>query len=127
LKPATRDALSHARIHLEEAIKVLAIGLPSLAARQANIAALTAARVFVFERTDKGPKTHKGVKRLMHQLVHEGASIQASLLDIFDDGFEMKLEADYGDPAKIGQEDASAAIEMATHLIADIERIVDAG
>lgn len=114
----------HARTHLEEAIKVLEIGLPSLAARQAYLAALTAARGIVFEETDKGPKTHKGVKQLIHQLVHDGLPIEQQLLEIFDEGFEMKLEADYGNPAKIRQGDATKAIDMATRLIADIEQIL---
>ncbi len=125
MKPATRDALEHARAHLDEAVKVMEIGLASLAARQAYLAALTAARGIVFETTGQGPKTHRGVKRLIHRLVHEGLPIQQELLSIFDDGFEMKLEADYGNPEKITREAANAAVDMAPRLIADIERTLN--
>lgn len=62
----------------------------------------------------------------MHELVHDGLPIEQRLLEIFDEGFEMKLEADYGNPDKIQTGDARAAIDKARRLIADITRILEA-
>lgn len=124
MKPETEDALATAREHLQEADKILAIGLPSVAGRQAYLAALTAARGLSFELRNKGPKSHKGVKTLIHELVHEGVPIERELLDIFDEGFRLKVEADYGDPSKITAEGAQQAIDMATDLIGRIQSIL---
>lgn len=124
MKPETEDALRAAREHLNEANKILGIGLPSVAGRQAYLAALTAVRGLVFELRDKGPKSHKGVKALVHELVKEGAPIERELLDIFDEGFDLKVEADYGDPSKITEGEAQRAIDMATRLLARIESIM---
>ncbi len=69
MKPETEDALARAHAHLAEAGKILDIEIPSVAARQAYLAALSAARGLVFEFLGKGPKSHKGLKALIHKLV----------------------------------------------------------
>jgi uncharacterized protein (UPF0332 family) len=124
LKPETEDALSVAREHLDTARKVLDAGLPSVGGREAYLAALTAARGLVFELKNKGPKSHKGVKALIHELVKGGIPIERDLLDIFDEGFQLKLQADYVDPRKITEAGARRTFEMATSLIARIESIL---
>ncbi|HEY8698111.1 MAG TPA: HEPN domain-containing protein [Rhizomicrobium sp.] len=103
---------------------ILAIHLPSVAGRQADIAALTAVRGLVFELRGKGPKSHKGVKALVHEVVKEGVPIERDLLDIFDEGFGLKVVADYGNPSKITEGDARRSIDMATRLLARIESIL---
>lgn len=124
MKPETEDALSVAREHLDEARKILAIGLAGVAGREAYIGALTAARGLVFELKHKGPKSHKGVKTVIHELVKEGIPIERELLDIFDEGFQLKLQADYVDPRKITETGARRAVEMATRLIGRVETIL---
>jgi len=124
LKPETTDAIAHADAYLVEAVKILEIGIPSVAGRQAYLAALTAARGLVFELRGKGPKTHKGVKAEMHELVRNGLPLDRRHLSIFDSGFELKLEADYGNPEAIGSESARDVIETASALIAQIKEIL---
>jgi uncharacterized protein (UPF0332 family) len=124
LKPETADALAVAREHLDEARKILDVGLPGAAGREAYLAALTAARGLVFELKNKGPKSHKGVKALIHEVVKDGIPIERELLDIFDEGFQLKLQADYVDPRKITEAGARRILEMAASLIARIESIL---
>jgi uncharacterized protein (UPF0332 family) len=111
---------------LAQAARALQTGLPGIAAREAYLAALSAGRGLVFEFRDKGPKTHSGVKSLMHELVQGGIGIDRLLLAIFDDGFELKVEADYGNPLDITDEDANRTIRMAQDLIEQIDRILEA-
>jgi len=123
LKPETADALEHAREHLAIARKVLAVSA-SAAGREAYLAALAAARGLTFELLNKGPKTHRGVKTLMHELVRDGLNIEPHLLSIFDEGFDLKVEADYGDPASIDALRAQQTINMADAFIARVEHIL---
>jgi len=60
----------------------------------------------------------------MHELVRDGIEIDRNLLTIFDDGFELKVEADYGDPANITDEDAYRTIQMAHDLIGQVDTIL---
>ena len=112
MKPETADALARARAHLTEAERILEIEIPSVAGRQAYLATLTAARGLVFELLGKGPKSHKGIKALAHELIRDGLPIDRSLLSVLDSGFDLKIEADYGDPANIGEAEARKALRM---------------
>jgi len=124
LKPETANALQYAKEHLAKAQKIADIGIASVAGREAYIAALSAARALTFELRGKGPKTHKGVRALMHEIVRDGVEISPTLLMILSRGFELKIQADYGDPRKVTAEEARQAIAMASDLIAQIERLL---
>lgn len=108
MKPATAEALDFAKKHLERARVTSGLGVPSVSGREAYLAALAAARGLAFELRGKGPKTHKGVRVLLHDIVKDGAAIDRSLLAIFDQGFDLKVEADYGDPGAVTEEEARA-------------------
>jgi len=123
LKLEAADALEHARAHLTISRKVLQISA-SAAGREAYLAALTAARGLTFELLNKGPKTHKGVRALMHELVRSGLKIDSDLLAIFDKGFDVKVEADYGDPTAVSTLQAQTTIAMAEAFIARVEQIL---
>ena len=123
MKPEAADALEHAKAHLTIARKVLQISA-SAAGREAYLAALTAARGLTFELLSKGPRTHSGVKALMHALVRDGLEIDSRLLTIFDEGFDLKVEADYGDPTAVSALLAEKTIDMAEVFVARVEQIL---
>lgn len=62
MKPETADYLSKARDDLNDARKIVAIGLAKVAARSACHAAFHAAEAFIGERTGKTAKTHSGLR-----------------------------------------------------------------
>lgn len=124
MKPESAAEMQHSRRQLAEAIKIADVGIPSVAGRQAYLAALSAGRALAFELRNKGPKTHKGVKVVLHEIVKDGAAIDAKLLSIFDEGFDLKVAADYGDPGEITDDDCRRIVDMAAKLIAQIEAIL---
>jgi uncharacterized protein (UPF0332 family) len=123
LKPETADALEHAKQHLVLARKIFAVSA-SVAGREGYLAALTAARGLTFEFLNKGPKTHKGVKALIHELVKDGLGIESGLLTIFDIGFDLKVTADYGDPGTVSELQAQQTIDMAEAFVTRVEQIL---
>lgn len=124
MKSETAAELNFAKQHLEAATKSAGLGLANISGREAYLAALAAARGLTFELRGKGPKTHKGVRALLHEIVKDGAAIDWSLLAIFDEGFDLKVQADYGDPSMVTDEEAQQALDMATQLIAQIETLL---
>lgn len=126
MKPETAEELGFAKQHLERARVTSGLGIPSVSGREAYLAALAAARGLAFELRGKGPKTHKGARALLHDIVRDGAAIDRSLLAIFDQGFDLKVEADYGNPSAVTDKEAQQALDMATQLIAQIEALLAA-
>ena len=123
MKPETADALKHAREHLVIARKVFPISAGT-AGKEAYLGALAAARALTFELLNKGPKTHSGVRTLVHHLVRDGLEIDFRLLAIFDQGFDLKVEADYGDPLSIDSSRAQLTIDAADAFVFRIEQIL---
>jgi uncharacterized protein (UPF0332 family) len=123
LKPETADALEHAKQHLALARRASEFSA-SMSGREGYLAALTAGRGLTFELLDKGPKTHKGVKALIHALVKDGLEIDLRLLAIFDEGFDLKVTADYGDPRDVNALQAQQTIDMAEAFVARVEQIL---
>jgi uncharacterized protein (UPF0332 family) len=61
MKPETADYLGKARHCLASAKAIAAAEVPDVAAREAYLAVYHAASAYIFERTDKAAKTHRGV------------------------------------------------------------------
>jgi uncharacterized protein (UPF0332 family) len=123
LKPETADALENAREHLNLARRLFPASA-SAAGREGYLAALTAARGLTFELKNKGPKSHSGVKALVHELVRDGLDIDRLLLNVFDKGFELKVTADYGDPRAVGELQSQRIIDMAETFVERVEQIL---
>ncbi|HEY1963169.1 MAG TPA: HEPN domain-containing protein [Rhizomicrobium sp.] len=124
MKAQTARALARARAALEKAQKLLSLEMFDIAGRQAYIASLTAARALAFEQTGKAPKTHKGVKSIMHQMVRQGLPIERSLLVVLEYGFELKNTADYGEAERIQMADAERVCQLASGFIERIEQLI---
>lgn len=73
MTPITRNYLDSAGADLEEAVKILKIGLASAAARSAYYCVFHAAEAFIFEQTGKIAKTHSGVRAEFCRLLPDEA------------------------------------------------------
>jgi uncharacterized protein (UPF0332 family) len=122
--PESLDALVQAHSALDVAEKNLAIGLPRIAAREAYMAVFHAARALIFERTQKRPKTHHGVKTSFRQIIQDGLAFPKELVGFLDTGFNFKADADYGMGQLAGQDGAEEALETARAFVAAAKAIV---
>jgi len=120
LSGAREQEMERARKHLERARRIAAAGEPAVAAREAYLAALSAARAYIFERTGKVVKTHAGARSRFAELA-AGEGLAAGLAAFLAQGFELKQAADYdaGREADPGQ--AQQAIVSAEEFLRAIE------
>jgi len=124
LTPEAADYLRHAKLALANAQKAFSGNLFTIAAREAYIAALNAARAIVFEKLTIASKTHSGTRSLLHQLVREGLDIDRDTLDALTDGFKVKTNADYGPYEEIGSAKAEDVLRRAGALVSFINSVL---
>jgi uncharacterized protein (UPF0332 family) len=96
VRPEAADYLDKARHCLTSAKTIASSGLPDVAAREAYLAAFHAAEAYIFERTGKAAKTHRGVRSELNRLMGPEAGINRRLLAFLAEGYEFKTIADYG-------------------------------
>jgi uncharacterized protein (UPF0332 family) len=121
LTPEAEGYLRHGKISPATAKKALTAEVFTLAAREAYIAALNAARAIVFERMTIASKTHAGTRSLLHQLVRDGLNIDRRTLDVLADGFDVKTHADYGPHKEVAKDEAEDMVRRAEALVSLIE------
>jgi hypothetical protein len=80
MKAETADYLAKARVTLADAQKIAAIPLPHIAAREACISVFHAAETYIFERTNKVAKTHRGVRSEFARLARNEPRIARDLV-----------------------------------------------
>jgi uncharacterized protein (UPF0332 family) len=80
MKPEAWDYLATARQDLSEARQIIAIALAKVAARSAYYAAFHAAEAFIFEKTGRIAKTHRGVRTEFARLTKDDPRIAKTLL-----------------------------------------------
>ena len=126
MKRQTAAYLNAAERALVQARGVLAINYPDQAARLAYYVQFHAAQALIFERTDKVAKTHKGVRRLFHQLSRAEAGIDPRLAGKLTDAYKFKQFADYetGTAAIASPQDAADTIAAAEHFIAVVRAVL---
>jgi uncharacterized protein (UPF0332 family) len=96
VKAETADYLAKAREALAGARQIAALPLPQVAAREAYFAAYHAAEAYIFERTGKTVKTHRGLRATFTRLAREEPRIAAEYLTFLASAYELKSIADYG-------------------------------
>jgi uncharacterized protein (UPF0332 family) len=126
MKAESERLIVRAKQALAKAEKILDMEICDVAARQAYIAALAASRALTYEQFGRAPRTHKGMKSLMHDLARRDPRIDRRLLGILEYGFGLKVTADYGDAEQISVLEARRAIELAQGFIETIEKILAA-
>ena len=119
MKPEVADYLGKARQCLDDAKQIAAATpLHHIVAREAYLAAYHAAEAYLFERTGKAAKTHRGLPSEFGRLARGDPRIGREFLTFLAEAYEYKSIADYGigSPSITG-EDARLAIDTAGRLI----------
>lgn len=96
---------------------------PKVAAREAYLAVLHAARAVIFERTGKIAKTYVGTHSEIGRLAHTDPRIDPAFGRFLKTAFDAKLFADYGQgrPVATTIPEARAFVATAQTLVAHAE------
>jgi uncharacterized protein (UPF0332 family) len=126
LKPETARFLAKARHCLDNGRVNLKSLLGDDAGRNSYLAAFHAAQAFIFERTGKVTKTHKGVHTQFDQLSSRESEVDTGFRQFLARAYNLKSIADYetGPGAEIPPERAAAAMETAQQFVDCIERVL---
>jgi uncharacterized protein (UPF0332 family) len=129
MKPVTADYLSKARRTLAGAQRIAERAeLPEIAAREAYLAAFSAAMAYIVELTGKISKTHSGTRSEFNRLARAEPRIPREIVRFLASGYEIKTVADYGvgeASVAISDEEAAAAITTAERFIACIAALLE--
>ena len=120
MTPEAENYLTKARNDLEEARKIVAIGLTTVAARSAYYAAFHAAEAFIIDRTGKVVKTHSGVRSEFARLAKDTTGIDLKFTIFLAKAYMYKEIGDYG----IGP-DAIVSLDAANEAIATTEQFIE--
>jgi uncharacterized protein (UPF0332 family) len=117
--PEADRYLDKARHSLAHARAILAIELGEDAGRAAYLGAFHAAQAFIFERTKRVAKTHRGVHGQFLKLVTDEPGVDVELRRFLSEGYKLKAIADYetGPDAVVPLEQAATAVETAGRFI----------
>jgi uncharacterized protein (UPF0332 family) len=113
-----------AREALAGADEILAnTSLTKIAAREAYVAALHAARAVIFERTGRVAKTHTGTHTEIGRLARSDPRIDSQFAPFLKAAFDAKINSDYGEGRAVATtiEDARAFVATATRLVTHAE------
>jgi uncharacterized protein (UPF0332 family) len=119
--PEAGHFLRKARQCLSNATTILSVSIPDVAAREAYLAGYHAAEAFIFERTGKTLKTHKGVRSEFARLARTDAVLR-EFTSFLARAYELKSIADYGiDPdIHVSVDDANAAYDIANRFVGTV-------
>ena len=90
MKPEASDYLATARQDLSDARQIIAIALAKVAARSACYAVFPAAEAFIFERTGKAAKTHRGVRTEFARLTKDDPRIARTMTEFLAKAYRYK-------------------------------------
>jgi uncharacterized protein (UPF0332 family) len=117
--PEAERYLAKARLTLEHAHTMLTVNLTEDAGRAAYLAGYHAAEAFIFERTGKVTKTHKGAHTEFARLTVNESRIDLELRRFLPRAYDLKAICDYelGPDAVVPREKADAAIQTASSFV----------
>jgi uncharacterized protein (UPF0332 family) len=109
--PEAARYLDKARQSLAHARAILAIELGEDAGRAAYLGAFHAAQAFIFERSNRVAKTHRGVHGQFLKLATSEPRVDVELRRFLSEGYKLKAVADYetGPDAVVPLEQAATA------------------
>jgi uncharacterized protein (UPF0332 family) len=125
MKPESRDYLGKAKQKLDRAERALRAQMTDIAAREAYLAALAAARAAIFELEQVVTKTHAGAGQKFHELVGRRQLIAADLMTVLDDGRDIKSAVDYDTSPLPSAEASLKYVERAQQFVAAIEAMLE--
>lgn len=119
MTPEAERYLAKARLTLDHARTMLTVDLTEDAGRAAYLAGYQAAEAFIFERTGKATKTHKGAHTEFARLAVNESRIDIELRRFLPQAYDLKAICDYelGPDAVVPHEKAAAAVETATRFV----------
>jgi uncharacterized protein (UPF0332 family) len=122
LTPEAARYLEKAEKCISDAKISLGVGLNNDAGRGAYLAAFHAAQAFIFERTGKVAKTHRGVHVEFARLSPIGLALGDNLRTFLQRAYNLKAVADYetGPDSELSPERAAAAIEDARTFLTTV-------
>lgn len=126
MKPESADYLEKARESLDEARKILAIGLAPAAARSAYYAVFHAAQAFIVSQTGKPAKTHSGVRSEFNRLAKDDPRISVAFRTFLAKAYAYKEIADYSIDKKseITLQAARNAVDTADGFVDCVTRLL---
>jgi uncharacterized protein (UPF0332 family) len=120
LKTEAAEYLAKARECLDAAKKIIAVGLPRVAAKEGYLSAYHAAHAFVFEKTGQVVKTHSGMRAVFARIAKDDPRVDRWFNSFLAQAYTFKEVADYG----VGSQ-AVITVQEAQELIDGAERFVD--
>ena len=126
MKPESARFVEQAALVLARADIMLTVSLNEDAARAAYLASFHVAQAYIFERTDKTPKSHNGVQVEFFRLSKDDARVDAALRRFLSQAYEFKSVADYatGPDAVTSASDARDAVATAKRFVAHFAQLV---
>jgi uncharacterized protein (UPF0332 family) len=116
--PEAIQYLRKARRCLASSRTILAAGIPDVAAREAYLAGFHSAEAFVFEKTGKAAKTHRGLRSEFARATGQLPELR-QFARFLARAYELRSIADYGvDPeTTVSPNEAQEAIELAEKFV----------
>lgn len=126
MKPESASYLAKARECLDAAMKIIAVPLPQVAAKEAYLASYHAAQAFVFERTGQVVKSHSGMRSVFARLSRDDARIDRTLASFLARAYKFKEVADYavGPQAAVTAEEAHELTESARCFVESVAALL---
>jgi uncharacterized protein (UPF0332 family) len=127
VKPEAADYLRKARVDLDEADKIAAIGLANVAGRSAYYAAFHTAEALIMERTGKVAVSHKGVRVEFARLAKDDPALR-EFTAFLARAYDLKTLADYSvsPQVQVSTADAQEAIATAARFLACVTDLLAA-
>jgi len=115
MTPEAKYFLVKAEKLVSEAEAMLGINLNEAAGRTAYLAGFHAAQAFIFEKTGRSAKTHRGVQSELHRLTKDDPAFDPGFRTFLSQSYNLKAIADYetGPGSDVSPERASEATQAA--------------
>jgi uncharacterized protein (UPF0332 family) len=120
MRPVTADLLARGAASLDKARRILAVGIPDVAAREAYMAAFHIAQAVLFERQGRAAKTHAGVRGTFRRLAKEDPQLGPESGRLLARLYDYKEAADYRLDVRVTAEEAAPAIDEAADLVRQV-------
>jgi uncharacterized protein (UPF0332 family) len=126
MKPESAKFVDQANIVLARADLMLTVSLNEDAARAAYLASFHVAQAYIFERTGKTSKSHRGVQTEFFRLTKDDARVDPVLRRFLSQSYEFKSVADYltGDEAVTSAAEAAEAVATSKRFVAHFTTLV---
>ena len=126
MKPEAAKFIDQANIVLARADLMLTVSLNEDAARAAYLASFHVSQAYIFERTGKTSKSHRGVQTEFFRLTKDDARVDPVLRRFLSQSYEFKSVADYltGDEAVTSAAEAAEAVATSKRFVAHFTALV---